>query len=201
MDILTMPFSFRPGLALAASLLLSSTAALAQADPQADPGAPAPPTDQRQDWKANREARMHNMIEQRAHQLHDVLNLRPDQDAALQSLMASLAPTGHDGKQEDHKPGETVQLTTPQRLDMMSRRMAEHQAAFERRSAAIKQFYAVLSPGQRRAFDALPGLAGGDHHMGRGGPGDFGGGMGPRGMGPHDAGSGPMGHDGPEGPG
>ena len=59
----------------------------------------------------------------------------------------------------------------------MADMMAKHEARFRQRADAIKAFYAVLSPEQQRAFDALP-LMGADHH----GPGH---------------GHGPEGRDGP----
>jgi hypothetical protein len=58
-------------------------------------------------------------------------------------------------------------LPTPQRLDRMQARMNERQAAFARRSDAVKRFYAQLTPAQQRAFDALHDGPGGL----RGGPG------------------------------
>ena len=70
----------------------------------------------------------------------------------------------------------------------MASRMAEHQAMFERHAAALKSFYAALSPEQQRAFDALPGLMVGEHdHMGH---------KGPDGMGMHGMGGEPMDHPG-----
>ena len=64
----------------------------------------------------------------------------------------------------DHKDGAGA-LTTPERLDrmaaFMAKRTAERQAAFQRRADAVKRFYAVLGPEQKRAFDALHEHAGG----------------------------------------
>jgi Spy/CpxP family protein refolding chaperone len=105
---------------------------------------------------------------ERAHRLHDILNLRPDQDAALNNLIAALGASKHDDGMR-HDGDDMAKLTTPERLDRLNARMAEHQAAFQARATAIKQFYAALSPEQQRAFDALPGLMGGGDHMGHGG--------------------------------
>jgi Spy/CpxP family protein refolding chaperone len=69
----------------------------------------------------------------------------------------------------------------------MSKRMAERQAAFQHRADAIRRFYAVLSPEQKRAFDAL-------HD--RGGMGGHGGhGFEPHGGGPDDHRGGPEDHE------
>jgi hypothetical protein len=52
-------------------------------------------------------------------------------------------------------------LTTPQHLDEMAKhmqdQMARRQAEMQARIAAIKQFYAALTPAQQKAFDALHG--------------------------------------------
>jgi protein CpxP len=120
---------------------------------------------------------MHEMMEQHAKRLHDILNLRPDQDGALHTFLASMAPEhrDHEGMKRD-RPDDMGTLTTPQRLDRMAARMSEHQAQFQARASAIRQFYAALSPEQQRAFDALPPMMMRGHRgMGPGGPGAPGG--------------------------
>jgi hypothetical protein len=118
--------------------------------------------------------------------LHDALALRPDQEAAWATFKASLAPSPEAQARRkawaeeavDRKDGprpEHARPTTPERLDRMAARMAEHQAAFQRHAAAVKAFYAVLSPQQQRTFDALAVLGAhghGGHGMAAGmGPG------------------------------
>jgi hypothetical protein len=66
---------------------------------------------------------------------------------------------------------EEAALTTPQRLDRMVMKMAERaarrQAELQAHVAAIKQFYAALTPSQQKAFDALHGgMMGGMGGMG-----------------------------------
>jgi periplasmic protein CpxP/Spy len=182
------------GLIAAAALASVSTLALSQ---QAGPGGP-PTAEQRAAWQAKAEQRMHEHMEMHAKHLHDLLQLRPDQDAALQTLMAALAPShmdhmgdhhmgpggpGGPGHMDHHMgPGadghdDFAKLTTPERLDKMAAMMAEHtakrQAEFQKHAEAIKAFYAVLSPEQKRAFDAMPPhMMGGMHsHHGDGGEG------------------------------
>jgi len=185
------------GVVLAASIACLSTFAMAQEHPGGTPPTP----EQQQAWKQHREQRMQEMVEMRAHRIHDVLNLRPDQDAALKTLLASTERRHHEGgpgedKMRHGQEGMT-KLTTPQRLDQMAARMAEHQAQFQQHAAAIKTFYASLSPEQQRTFDAVPGLIGGDHHMGHEGGGH--GGMGQHGHGgPEGPGGGPRGPGGPQ---
>jgi len=73
----------------------------------------------------------------------------------------------------EKKRAEEAALTTPQRLDMMVKKMAEHtakrEAAMQAHVTAIKQFYAALTPAQQKAFDALHGGMGGGMGHGRGG--------------------------------
>jgi len=202
------------GLFAAAVLASASTLALAQ---QAPAGGPPTP-EQRAAWKAKAEGRMHDHEQMHAKHLHDLLQLHPDQDAALQTLLAALAAPHMDHMGGDHHMGpggpdhkgpghdghdDFAKLTTPERLDKMQAMMAEHtakrQAEFQKRADAIKAFYAVLSPEQKRAFDALPhGMLGGmhgHHGGGEGGHGGWGHRMGPGGP-PH----GPGGPDGPPPP-
>ena len=132
----------------------------------------------REAWRKARE-------ERRAHFLHDILEIRTDQEAAFQTFLTDMKPPMRDHKDwaehkdGDHKDAAAATMTTPERLDrmaaMMEKRTTERQAAFQKRSEAIKRFYAVLTPEQKRAFDALHGHGGmghGGHGMGRhpGGP-------------------------------
>ena len=124
--------------------------------------------------KAHFEARR----QARAQELHDALQLRPDQDSAWQAFLADTRPPeGEAGRhQHMHKDG-AAPLTTPERLDRMAQRMGERQARFQHHADAVKRFYAALDARQQKAFDALADLRGGEH-----------GGMGGRGFGGHRGG-------------
>jgi hypothetical protein len=166
-----------PALALAALLCASSVAAQAPQSPQ---GLVAhkgwDPAQMRERMAARRTARLHA--------LHDVLAIRPDQEAAFAAFTAAMQPA----QMGEHRPGrgddQVSGLTTPERLDRMAQRMqdrtARRQAAFQRISVATKALYATLNPEQRRAMDALPALRGGGGRDGGWGKGR---GMGGRGMG------------------
>ena len=84
-----------------------------------------------------------------------------------QAFTASMVPPPHPDM-ERRGEGRGAAMTTPQRLDHMAAMMSEHQAAFQRHAEAVRRFYAVLSPQQQKAFDAVSGMM--MHHMGRGGP-------------------------------
>ena len=136
--------------------------------------------------QAQHEAMMHAHMEAHAKAMHDILAIRPDQESAWQAFIASMVPPHH-ADMDHHGDGQETAMTTPERLDHMSAEMAEHQAAFQRHAEAVKRFYAVLTPQQQKAFDALSKMM--MHHMGHEG-----------GMGHHDMGMGHDGHDGPPPP-
>jgi protein CpxP len=154
-------FKASAGVAASAAVLALACAALAQDQPAA-PRQP-PTAEQRTQWRAEHQA-------ERAQRLAALLNLRADQQPALQAFLAAMTPERHEHNGQPTAPGaEKAQLTTPQRLDRMADRMAKHEAAFHQRADAIRTFYAALSPEQQRAFDALPmQMMGGRQHGGQG---------------------------------
>lgn len=166
-------------IAALSALLTLGAAAGAQAQAQDDPRGPypmagqAPPQMQAQ-MKAMREARQH----QRAQDLRTILRLRPDQEPALTAFLQSHEPPGGGSMGRPQRRGPPDQaMTTPQRLDEMARREAEHDALRQRRTDALRAFYAALGPDQRQVFDALQRMDGPGREHGRGdggGPGGWG---------------------------
>ncbi|WP_304165929.1 Spy/CpxP family protein refolding chaperone [Phenylobacterium aquaticum] len=124
-----------------------------------------------------------------ARDMHILLRLRPDQEAAWKAFEAAMAPP--EPPMAPPRGAPDLAATTPQRLDEMDRRRAEGDARGARIEAAVRAFYAALSPEQQQAFDALGRLTGPMR------PGPMG--HGPMGPGPH--GRGPGGPGGFEGPG
>ncbi len=97
-----------------------------------------------------------------AQHLRDVLQLRPDQEGALKAYLdGGKPPAMKDLIKDDGPDGDDKPLTTPERLDRQAARMAEMAAAFQKRAAVTKAFYAALSPSQQKAFDILGPEAGG----------------------------------------
>ena len=95
------------------------------------------------------EHRVERMAQQ--HQkLHDALKLTPDQDSAWKKFMDSEHPMA---KPEPGKPEDWAKLTTPERADKMMERMREHQSRMFEHLVALKDFYAVLTPEQKKTFD------------------------------------------------
>jgi hypothetical protein len=184
--------------ALAAALALSlGGAAFSFAQDAGGAPPPAPSADGQHHRQWDPEARKKHWEERRAERaktMHDALSIRPDQEAAFQTFMASMTPMGghhgghggmhgpkgdHDGDRGGDRGGDHgANLTTPERLDRAEKRMGERQAAFDRHAQAVKAFYAVLSPEQQRTFDALMKMhhhGGGRHGWGHDGGGQGGG--------------------------
>jgi periplasmic protein CpxP/Spy len=125
---------------------------------------------QAQRWEARRA--------EHARLLHDALAIRPDQEPAWQAFQSAMTPPRPPNEIAENRSGGEEHLTAPERLDRMAERMHRRDAEFEQRAAAIRRFYAALTPTQQRSFDALaelgrhePGHGRGRMHEG-GGPGD-----------------------------
>ncbi len=145
-------------LAASAAILSFAGATFAQ-DNEAGPPRQPPTAEQRAAWRQQHEA-------ERGQHLASALNLRPDQQPALQAFLAAMA-SSHEGREgRHHEDGDAAQLTTPQRLDRMADMLARRDAEFHRRADAIRSFYAALTPEQQRAFDAMPMMMGGHHQHG-----------------------------------
>jgi hypothetical protein len=168
-------------LALVAGLALPlglATASLAQDASPAHPGASAARGERQRD-PAERRAHM-------AQHLRDALQLQSGQEAALTAYLDAIKPPDGTQGRMDRDRDAAAQLTTPQRLDRMLAHMDEMRARMVQRADATKRFYAQLSPGQQKAFDAIGPMmmhrgdgrddgfrrdgGGWGHRMGPGGP-------------------------------
>jgi hypothetical protein len=170
-------------LALIAGLVLPlglATASLAQ---DAPPPPPPPGADMHREhhWDPAK------MREHTADRLRAELQLQPSQQGALDAFLEAMKPPG-DMKDHMGRGHEQMEhLTTPERLDKMLAHVDEMRAHLVAHAAAVRAFYAQLSPSQQQAFDAMhmgrhDGMGhgehghgegdrhGGDHEMGPGGP-------------------------------
>ncbi|HEX7758263.1 MAG TPA: Spy/CpxP family protein refolding chaperone [Caulobacteraceae bacterium] len=129
---------------------------------------------------AARAAMMARRVEHMASRLRDILQLRAEQEPALQAFLQSMKPPGDDqhmrkdsmGRDGGKDGDEAEHLTTPQRLDHMLAHMDEMRTHMVAHVEAVKRFYAQLSPAQQRAFDAIGPEIHGEHGMGHGHMGD-----------------------------
>jgi len=90
--------------------------------------------------------------------LPSILRLQPDQREAWRTYNDAIAQD----RATHQNPMDLAQklnlMQTPARLDAMVDQMKSDEAAFQRRAAATKAFYAVLTPDQRQTFDAITRL-------------------------------------------
>jgi hypothetical protein len=116
-----------------------------------------------------------------AEHLTAVLQLQPSQQAALAAFLDSMKPPADMKDRMDHAGDEAGHMPAPERMDRMLAHVDEMRAHLAAHAAAVKQFYAQLSPSQQKAFDDLApmmmhhmGGHGGDHmrHGGVGGEGE-----------------------------
>lgn len=122
---------------LAAALVLSC----AQAGWSAETDTPAP----------RDPGRYAERMERYRAELHDKLKLTPQQENAWRTFTertkAAAAPWPRDER------AELASLTAPERMERMLARMKEFEGRMAERLAAVKEFYAVLTPEQRKVFD------------------------------------------------
>ena len=130
-------------------------------------------------------AKMQEFQAKRLAALKEKLKITPAQEGAWTTFTSGMQMQPP-GPRPEH--AEMEKLSTPQRLDKMREMRAQHAAAAEKRDAAVKTFYAALSPEQQKTFDAehtRMGPRGGRHGGHHGGPGGEHGG--PRGGTPRTA--------------
>jgi protein CpxP len=143
---------------LAASLVLAIPA-IGAAQPAPPPPPPPGGMQPHHDW----EARRGEAMARHAKALHDVLGIRPDQEAAFQAFVAARHRPMGDHMRPEPRP-DLSSLPMPDRLEQRSKMMEAHEAMRHERMqqmiAAVRGLYGVLSPEQRRTFDALPSLMG-----------------------------------------
>ncbi len=89
-------------------------------------------------------------IEKRQAALHDKLNLTPVQETAWKSFSEKMKPAG-----TRNRPDRSAlsALPAPERMEKMLSMMKEHESRMADRVAAVKEFYAVLTPEQQKLFD------------------------------------------------
>ena len=95
-------------------------------------------------------ARMEKYHEQHMAKLHDKLKLTAQQEPAWKKFTA-VNPMA--GKSMRPDPAEMDKLNAPQRLEKGLEHMKAMEAKMTEHLAALKEFYAVLTPEQQKIFD------------------------------------------------
>jgi len=95
-------------------------------------------------------------------ELHDALHLAAGQEGTWQSYTAAIAPDPQSQARRAATQALLPQLPTPRRLALVEAAMTRDFADFRRQSAAVKAFYAGLTPVQQAIFDRQSLPAGSD---------------------------------------
>ena len=94
--------------------------------------------------------------------LHDKLKLTAAQEPAWKTFTASMLPSGTMPARMDH--AAIAKMSAPERLEKSIAFSKQRTARQEARLAALKTFYAVLTPEQKQVFDdSVPGGRHGPH--------------------------------------
>jgi Spy/CpxP family protein refolding chaperone len=102
---------------------------------------------------------MKERFAKRQTELHDKLKLTPAQEPAWNVFAERMKPGERPARTER---SDMEKLTAPQRMERMLAMMQEGQKRMTERLAAVKEFYAVLTPEQQKTFDQEFGS--GRHH-------------------------------------
>lgn len=89
-------------------------------------------------------------MKQHQQRLHDTLKLTPQQEPAWTKFQESH-PFAGNAKRPD--PADLAKLTAPERADKMLEMQKQHQDDMGKHVAAMKDFYAQLTPEQKKVFD------------------------------------------------
>jgi protein CpxP len=107
-------------------------------------------------------AKMEKMHEQHLATLHDKLKLTPQQEPAWNKF-AAIKPADPANRPD---PAEMAKLNAPQRMEKGLEHMKAMEAKMTEHLAALKEFYAVLTPEQQKIFDEQTPMFGGPGERG-----------------------------------
>lgn len=95
--------------------------------------------------------------------LHDKLKLTGSQEAAWKTYIAAATPPARPGRPDR---AEWEKMSAPDRMEKMMTMMKEREGHMATHLAAMKTFYATLSPLQQQIFN--DNVGGGMRHHGHG---------------------------------
>jgi protein CpxP len=104
-------------------------------------------------------------IARRQAALHDKLKLTGNQEAAWKTYIAAATPPAPPARPDR---AQWEKMSAPERMEKMMTMMKEREAPMAAHLAAMKTFYATLSPLQQQIFNDNVGGGTGGHRHGRG---------------------------------
>ncbi|MBS0308610.1 MAG: Spy/CpxP family protein refolding chaperone [Proteobacteria bacterium] len=118
------------------------------------------------------EGKFHEHMAKRQAALHDKLKLTAAQEPAWQTFAASMTPPPRDARPDRN---EWKNMSAPDRMEKMLAKMKERETKMGEHLAAMKTFYAQLTPEQQKVFNDNVGKGMGHHHKRDGDGGGHGG--------------------------
>ncbi len=96
------------------------------------------------------DGRFADRMQQHQQRLHDALKLTPQQEGAWSKFQESHPFAGKANRPD---PVDMAKLTAPERAEKMLELQKQHQDAMGKHVVAMKDFYAQLTPEQKKVFD------------------------------------------------
>ncbi|MBC3869298.1 Spy/CpxP family protein refolding chaperone [Undibacterium oligocarboniphilum] len=127
-----------------------SISAGAMAQSVSDPRPSRPPVGEPGKTPEQMREMMKDHLAKHQAELHDTLKITAAQEPAWKTFVQSMTPKTMPVPED---PKAMEKMTTPQRMEKSLERMKERQMQMQDRLAAVKAFYAVLTPEQQKAFD------------------------------------------------
>jgi protein CpxP len=149
----TFKTRFSP-LLLAGLLATAGFSALAQTTPAA-PADGAPKAQRGMGHGQRDPAKMLQMMEKRQAELKASLKIEPAQEGAWTSFNNAMKPPADMAQRRDAMRASMDKLTTPERMEHMKAMRTLRDAEMAKREQATKDFYAVLTPEQKKTFDTI----------------------------------------------
>lgn len=130
-------------------LLIAGLGAFAAGPVMADPGCGYMGA-QRGGYQGAHQEHHAKMMEQHHKQLHEALKLTPEQEPAWNKLMETEKPRP---AQSDGQAEDWAKLKAPERAEKMLELAKARQVVMAEHVAALKTFYALLTPEQQKIFE------------------------------------------------
>ena len=109
-------------------------------------------------------AKMQQMMEKRQADLKASLKIEPTQEGAWTAYTTAHKPPADKAQRRDAMRASMEKLSTPERIEHMKAMRTQRDAEMDKRAQATKDFYAVLTPEQKKTFDTRGKMGG--HHRG-----------------------------------